>query len=249
MLNSAGYLHHQHPTPLFDCLCCETNNNHITEECPNLQHPKEKHKANCTQSKASTNKGKPQPAKPAGATPAEFAGEASRILFSSDLTITNPNWNPGTGAMHHIMLHKWWLTHYKTHHVPVQLGDNSIIWSEGIGVCWVESVLEGHPEPLAQFSNILYVPCLASNLLSLFSLTMWGYTFTGTGHCLSFSKDGQVFFQSQGTASASICVTLYLCFMRPILTILLLLLSITDDFTHSCWLKLTASDQARKQNE
>ena len=50
-----------------------------------------------------------------------------------------------------------------------------------------------------RFSNVLYVPRLASNLLSLFSLTARGYTFTGTGRCLSFSKDGQVLFQATFT--------------------------------------------------
>ena len=97
------------------------------------------------------------------------------------------------------MPHKGWLTHYTPHHVPVRLGDNSIVWSEGIDVCWFEPLLEGHPEPLVQFSNVLYVPCLASNVLSLFSLTTHGYTFTGTGCCLSFSKDGQVLFQATVT--------------------------------------------------
>jgi hypothetical protein len=27
--------------------------------------------------------------------------------------------------------------------VPVQLEDNSVVWSEGIGVCWFEPMLEG----------------------------------------------------------------------------------------------------------
>ena len=50
-----------------------------------------------------------------------------------------------------------------------------------------------------RFSNVIYVPHLASNLLSLFSLTALGYTFTGTGCNLSFSKDGQVLFQATVT--------------------------------------------------
>ena len=92
-----------------------------------------------------------------------------------------------------------WLTHYMPHRVPVQLGDNSIVWSEQIGACWFEPLLEGYPGPLVRLSNVLYVPCLASNVLSLFSLTVRGYTFTGTGRCLSFSKDGQVLFQATVT--------------------------------------------------
>jgi hypothetical protein len=95
--------------------------------------------------------------------------------------------------------HKEWLTHYGPHRVPVRLGDSSVVWSEGVGVCWFEPLLEGSPAPLVRFSNVLYVPYLASNLLSLFSLTALGYTFTGTGRNLSFSKDGQVLFQATVT--------------------------------------------------
>jgi hypothetical protein len=53
----------------------------------------------------------------------------------------------------------------------VRLGDSSVVWSEGASVCWFEPQLKGSPAPLVRFSNVLYVPRLASNLLSLFSLT------------------------------------------------------------------------------
>jgi len=188
MLNSAGRLRRQRPASLFDCLWYETNGNNFAEECRDLQRSKEQCKANCRQSKPGSSKGKPQQAKPADVAPAEFAGEASRILSSSDL-VTNQYWNPDIGAICHMMPHKGWLTHYKPHRVPVRLGDNSIVWSEGIGVCWFEPLLEGYPGPLVRFSNVL----------SLFSLTARGYTFTGTGRCLSFSKDGQVLFQAMVT--------------------------------------------------
>ena len=96
ILNTAGCLHCQCPASLFD-LWCETNGNHFTEECCNLQCSKEQGKANCTQSKARTSKGKPQWAKPTDTTGAKFAGESSCILSFSDL-VTNQYWNPDTGA-------------------------------------------------------------------------------------------------------------------------------------------------------
>jgi len=49
-----------------------------------------------------------------------------------------------------------------------------VVWSEGVGVCWSEPMLQGSPAPLVRFSNVLYVPQLASNLLSLFTLTALG---------------------------------------------------------------------------
>jgi transposase InsO family protein len=129
------------------------------------------------------------------AAPAEFAGEASRILSPSDLT-TNHSCNPDTGPTCHVTPHKQWLTHYSAHRVPVRLGDNSVVWSEGIGVCWFEPMLEGSPAPLVHFSDVLYEPLHASNLLSLFTLTARGYTLTGTGCTLAFSKGDQVLFQA-----------------------------------------------------
>jgi len=133
---------------------------------------------------------KPQQAKAADAALAEFAGEASRIHSPSDL-ITNHSWNPDIGATCHMTSHRQWLTHYRAHRVPVRLGDNSVVWSEGVGVCWFEPMLQGSPAPLVRFSNVLYVPQLASNLLSLFTLTALGYTFTGTGHSLAFTASDQ----------------------------------------------------------
>jgi len=51
MLNSAGHIYCHHPATLFDCLQCETNGNHFTNKCHNLQLSKEQCKANCTQSR------------------------------------------------------------------------------------------------------------------------------------------------------------------------------------------------------
>jgi hypothetical protein len=88
-LNASGRLLRP-PASLFDCLWCETNGNHFTKECRNLQRL-----ANCMQPKVTTSKGKPQQAKVTDAAPAEFAGEASHVL---SLT-TNHSWNPDTKAM------------------------------------------------------------------------------------------------------------------------------------------------------
>jgi len=63
------------------------------------------------------------------------------------------------------------------HPLQISLGpcvDNSVVWSEGVGVCWFEPMLEGSPAPLVYFSKVLYVPQLASDLLSLFTLTALG---------------------------------------------------------------------------
>ena len=58
------------------------------------------------------------------------------------------SWNPDTGATCHMTPHRQWLTHYRAHRVPVRLGCNSVVWSEGVGVCWFEPILQGSPAPL-----------------------------------------------------------------------------------------------------
>jgi hypothetical protein len=52
--NAAGRLQRARPASTFDCLWCETNGNHFTEECRNLQRSKEQRKANRAQSKVGT---------------------------------------------------------------------------------------------------------------------------------------------------------------------------------------------------
>jgi hypothetical protein len=84
-LNASGHWLRPCPASLFDCLWCETNGSHFTEGCHNLQRSKEQRKANRTQPKLTTSKGKPQQAKVTDAAPAESAGEASRVLSPSDL--------------------------------------------------------------------------------------------------------------------------------------------------------------------
>ena len=110
-LNPSGRLLRPRPPSLFDCLWCETNGNHFTEECRNMQCSKEQRKVNRAQPKANTSKGKPQQAKASDAPLGEFAGEASRVLSPSNL-ITNHSGNPDAGATGHMTPHREWLTHY-----------------------------------------------------------------------------------------------------------------------------------------
>jgi len=59
-LNPSGHLLHRRPASVVDCLRCETNGNHFTEECRNMQRSNEQSKANRSQPKTSASKGKPR---------------------------------------------------------------------------------------------------------------------------------------------------------------------------------------------
>ena len=51
-LNPSGRLLRPRPASAFYCFWCETNGNHFTEECRNMQRSKEQRKANRSQRKA-----------------------------------------------------------------------------------------------------------------------------------------------------------------------------------------------------
>ena len=60
----------------------------------------------------------------------------------------------------------------KPHRVHIRLGDHSVVFSEGMGSVWFEPVLDGLPGPAVRISNVLYVPALCSNLLSVLTLSV-----------------------------------------------------------------------------
>jgi hypothetical protein len=51
--------------------------------------------------------------------------------------------------------------------LPIRLGDDSVVYSAGVGKVWFEPLLSGHPAPLVHLSRVLHVPRLKSNLLSI----------------------------------------------------------------------------------
>jgi hypothetical protein len=63
--------------------------------------------------------------------------------------------------------HKEWIVDYIPLRLPIHLGDNSVVYSAGVGKVWFEPLLSGHPAPLVCLSRVLHVPRLKSNLLSI----------------------------------------------------------------------------------
>jgi hypothetical protein len=85
---------------------------------------------------------------------------------------TYSGWNVDTGASAHMTFHRHWLRNYKPHCIQIKLANGSIILSEGIGTALSYSVVEGQNVQVVEFTNVLYVPTLRNNLLSIFYLTM-----------------------------------------------------------------------------
>ncbi|GJE95983.1 hypothetical protein PsYK624_121760 [Phanerochaete sordida] len=104
----------------------------------------------------------------------EYAGRASALASSvpADLAAhMSANWNTDTGATKHMTPHRHWFQTYAPHVVPICLANGTVIFSAGIGsVVFQPATAEGRSLAPVTFCNVLHVPDLANNLLSLFHL-------------------------------------------------------------------------------
>lgn len=121
---------------------------------------------------------RPHQAKPAiaAAAVAEFAGNASRFSDpSSPFTPLQLNahydWIADSGATSHMTPHCHWFRTYTTNCVPIRLADNTVVYSSGIGSVVFIPVMRGKDAREVEFTCVLHVPNLRSNLLSILHLT------------------------------------------------------------------------------
>ena len=109
----------------------------------------------------------------ASAPPQTASVSSASCLYSSPLqSETYLSWNADSGASSHMTPHRHWLRNYKPYSIEIKLADGSSIYSEGIGNVRFEPVIEGRSAHAVEFSNVLHVPSLRNNLLSVLYLTM-----------------------------------------------------------------------------
>lgn len=134
----------------------------------------------------------------------ESAGHAS-ALSSSDRAVwlesrSGTDWNADTGASSHMTPHRAWFRSYSPHVVGVRLANNSIIYSAGIGSVEFQPVQSGVNMRPVIFHDVLHVPALGSNLLSLFHLTTKkGYEISIVGRTVNFLHNGTLLFTASVT--------------------------------------------------
>ena len=113
-------------------------------------------------------------AKEASTQPEESAGEASAFDVmdprSPLVTDAGTDWNADTGATRHMTPHRHWFKDYKPCQIPIRLADHKIIHSTGCGSVLFRPLIDGKPQRLLEFHNVLHVPQLRSNLLSVLYL-------------------------------------------------------------------------------
>jgi len=122
---------------------------HTLEQCTGLEASKH-FKSN----KHTAAKSKP---KQAANAVTEFAGEAS----SSNSLSPDPAdqfWIPDSGATSDMTSHKEWIVDYIPLRLHIRFGDNSVVYSAGVGKVWFEPLLSGHPAQLVSLSRMLMSP-------------------------------------------------------------------------------------------
>ena len=134
----------------------------------------------------------------------EFAGHASALSSSTRSQWLKSracaDWNTDTGASSHMTPHKHWFRSYSPHVVAIKLADHSTIYSAGIGSVEFQPVIDGIPERPVVFHDVLHVPDLASNLLSLLHLAcVKGYVINIESDCLRFYHSNQLHFTASVT--------------------------------------------------
>lgn len=91
--------------------------------------------------------------------------------------------------------HRHWFCSYSPHVVPVCLADDSVIYSQGRGSIEFVPIVSGRELCPVVFHDVLHVPKLASNLLSLFHLSVSkDYELHIVGRDVAFKRAGELLF-------------------------------------------------------
>ena len=103
----------------------------------------------------------------------ETAGNASSChISSSPLQIdANFDWNADSGATSHMTPHSHWIRNYTPFRTPIRLANDDIVYSAGIGSVRFVPTIGGKKARVVEFTRVLHVPDLRTNLLSILYLT------------------------------------------------------------------------------
>src|SRR5882762_269847 len=139
----------------------------------------------------------------------QFAGTASSDPSQSCLSPAafssshvSELWCADTGATSHMTPHRHWLRNYKPLRAPVRLANNTIVYSAGVGSVVFHPVIEGQSLQALEFTNVLHVPDLGNNLLSVLYLTRYKqFSVVILETVMNFVRSGKVWFTAAVNAS------------------------------------------------
>jgi hypothetical protein len=104
------------------------------------------------------------------------------------------DWNADTGATSHMTPHCHWLCNYQPLHIPIKLADDTVVYSAGLDL-WCLVQIGGKEGRSIEFSCVLNVPALRTNLLSvLFLSRLKGFIVRISANSMDFSLNGTTLF-------------------------------------------------------
>src|SRR4051812_32522015 len=104
-------------------------------------------------------------------------------------------WNADTGATSHMTPHRHWIRNYQPFRVPIKLADKSVVYSAGMGTVVFNPIINGKEVRPVEFSRVLHVPDLRSNLLSVLYLTrLKQFIVTISSHSMDFALHKETLF-------------------------------------------------------
>lgn len=125
-------------------------------------------------------------------------------FFSAPQSEANTSWNADTGASAHMTFHRHWIRNLRPYRVEIRLADGSVVYSEGIGSVRFNPVLNGQEMPPLEFTDVLYVPALCTNLFSVLFLTLnHNFIVSIDKDTLHFIRDNKIVFQAKTGPSKS----------------------------------------------
>ena len=148
---------------------------HTVERCFKFADSSKKAKEEVQQStsnsknRCSNRKGKANAAQDAQ-TPTESAGAASIRSSTSPSTLPDA-WNADTGATSHMTPRREWFKSYTACSVPIRVANGQVVYAAGRGTVEFAPVRGNRNLRPVLFSNVLHVPALNQNLLSVLTLT------------------------------------------------------------------------------
>ena len=129
---------------------------------------------------------------------------ASALFSTASPDAHISSWNADTGTSAHMTFNRHWIHHMMPHRIPIRLADGSVVYSEGIGTVQFAPVVNGQEMAPLEFTNVLDVPSLSSNLFSVLYLTMHhSFTIFIERDTLHFVRDSKILFQADVSPSNS----------------------------------------------
>ena len=172
--------------------------------CDKLGHSIDKCYAYRDASRDAKDKAKQPKSASDSANVAQAASNACTFNTGPSLSDASSDWNTDTGATSHMTPHRHWFYTYTPHRIPIKLANNLIIHSEGKGSVRFQPVIDGRPGQMLEFQNVLHVPDLRNNLLSVLYLTQnKNYIVTIEKDKLYFRQNGSLLFTASVNAHNS----------------------------------------------